>query len=177
MTADKDDHIPLTNSAAWVNQVKVNTTPHLLWSHMLLQPCATELVLGGWGQEERPKSSWNRWLMSKKKSFLTAMNSCSLPSRGDVVLEPETYYLLPIRPTWDLDLACFLWSLLWRFIFPKVTCPSSIQHLCPSVLSSDFCLWLYNSAQWCHKQVVWKMVILEKISKSPKIPCLYFHVC
>lgn len=63
MTADREDHVPLANSAAQANQGKVNTTPHLLRSHVM--PLNLLLVEG----ERRKPPIFRECVTNVKKKF------------------------------------------------------------------------------------------------------------
>lgn len=167
---------PQTNSIARVNQVKVNTTPPS--SGPLWFSNSAPLNLLSVEKERRKLQIFREYLTDAKKSFPSPTGSFPLPKRADVVLELETHSLFPIVPTWGLYLTCLPWSWPWRLICPKGRSPSSIQHICPFVLVSDF-LWLllitvHSDAR---DRQYGKYVILEKTSNSPKIMCSHFCVC
>lgn len=111
---------PQTNSIAWVNQVKVNTTPPssgLMW---FSNPVPLNLLFGGGGCWRRQTPNLQGTLIDWcQKRFLSATHVFSLPKGVDVVWERETHSPLPKGPTRRLHLACFLWSLPWRLICPK----------------------------------------------------------
>lgn len=152
MTADGEDHISPTNPIAWVNQVKVNTTPpssSFMWSPTLHHWTCR------WQQGERRRPQiFREYLTDAQRSFLSPIDSFSLPNRADV-REPETQSLLPRGPTWGLTSPVSL-HLYHQGLFVQkydLQVPYSIDMVLFWLMTSAYhCI----TAQWSHKQVVWE---------------------
>lgn len=138
VTADGEDHISPDKLNCLSKSSESQYIPSLLWSQVVFQLCATELLIGRGGKEESPRSSRDTWLMPKEVFFLPRIASfcqrwCCL--RAGNTFSPS------LRPYVWSNLACFLCrSLPWRLICPKLGSPSSIWHICPFALANDFCL-------------------------------------
>lgn len=150
MTADGDDHISPDKLNCLSKSSESQYNPSLLGSHVVLQPCASELVIcgeegGGGGKPQifreyltdvKKKFSFSHgWLLFAKRSWccLRAWNTFSPPQRSYMGSS----------------------SSLFPVVFTMKAYPSKhkiskfpIAYL-PFVLASDFCLWLHNTAQWC----------------------------
>lgn len=103
MTADGEDHISPDKLNCLSKSSESQYISSLLWSHVVLQLCATELLIGRRGKRRKPHI-FKGHLTDDKGSLLSLIDSFSLPNGVDVVLELETHALLPIGPRWGLTL-------------------------------------------------------------------------
>lgn len=101
MTADGDDHISPDKLNCLSKSSESQYNPSFLGSHVVLQPRATELVIGRGGQSSKPQIL-REYLTDAKKSFPSPMDR-----QTKLLSQSLKHILLPIGPTWRLHLPCF----------------------------------------------------------------------